>query len=297
MMLGYLLILLGCALLTFGVVYFGQRAFPQTPNVVEDLIYRTLPQTQCAQCGYPGCRPYAAAVAKGEAINRCPPGGEALIQTLASLLNRPASPLASELKAVPVPLIARIQESNCIGCMLCIKACPVDAIIGSQNLMHSVIESECTGCELCLPPCPVDCIDLIEADSPQAVTSMRPKSDEACIFCSACVTACPKSLTPQHLFLAFDQPERSEKLGLSDCIECTLCDQVCPSELPLTESFRRMKDNQRLITQAAETAEATEQRFLRRETRIQTAAATLKMRPKPKDALALIAQIKDSSGS
>ncbi|MDO7572981.1 MAG: RnfABCDGE type electron transport complex subunit B, partial [Pseudomonadales bacterium] len=212
MILGYLMVLLGCALLTFGVVYFGQRAFPQTPNVVEDLIYRTLPQTQCAQCGYPGCRPYAAAVAKGEAINRCPPGGEALIQTLADLLNRPASPLASELKAVPVPLIARIQESNCIGCMLCIKACPVDAIIGSQNLMHTVIESECTGCELCLPPCPVDCIDLIEADSPCDLT-LRPESEEACIFCSDCVTACPKSLTPQHLFLAFDHPERSAELG------------------------------------------------------------------------------------
>ena len=162
--------------------------------------------------------------------------------------------------------------------------------------MHTVIESECTGCELCLPPCPVDCIDLIETDSPCDLT-LRPESEEACIFCSDCVTACPKSLTPQHLFLAFDQPERSAELGLSECIECTLCDQICPSELPLTESFKRMKANQRIIAQAAQTAEATEQRFLRRETRIQTAAATLKMRPKPKDALALIAQIKDGSGS
>ncbi len=296
MILGYLLVLLGCAVITFGVVYFGQRAFPQAPNVVEDLIYRTLPQTQCAQCGYPGCRPYAAAVAKGEAINRCPPGGEPLIQALSDLLNRPISPLASDLKVVTAPLIARIREADCIGCTLCIKACPVDAIIGSQNLMHTVIEAECTGCELCIAPCPVDCIDLIEVPSASAYAT-RPESKEACIFCGDCVAACPKALAPQHLFLAFDQGERSAQLGLSDCIECTLCDQVCPSELPLTETFKRMKANQQRLQQTTAVAEATEQRFLKRESRIQALAATVVVRPKPKDALALIAQLKGAAES
>jgi len=125
-------------------------------------IDQLLPQTQCAQCGYPGCRPYADAIATNEAdINQCPPGGEAGVAALAELLGRPVIPLDPDYGEVKPPLLAIIREDECIGCTLCIKACPVDAIVGAAKLMHTVIADQCTGCELCLPPCPVDCIDLI----------------------------------------------------------------------------------------------------------------------------------------
>jgi electron transport complex protein RnfB len=120
-----------------------------------------LPQTQCTQCGYAGCRPYADAIAAGEAdINQCPPGGEPVIRSLAQLLRRAAKPLNPANGAYRPPQVAVIDEDTCIGCTKCIQACPVDAIVGASKLMHTVIASWCTGCELCLPPCPVDCIVL-----------------------------------------------------------------------------------------------------------------------------------------
>jgi len=129
---------------------------------VVDRIDALLPQTQCAQCNFPGCRPYAEAIASGEAdINQCPPGGEAGIRALADLLGREPMPLNPENGAEKPKTVAVIDEDRCIGCTLCIQACPVDAIVGAAKLMHTVIESECTGCDLCLPPCPVDCIDII----------------------------------------------------------------------------------------------------------------------------------------
>lgn len=130
---------------------------------VVDQINRLLPQTQCGQCGYPGCRPYAEAIAANAAgINQCPPGGEAGIRALADLLGRESLSLDPGYGTEKPPVVARIDESVCIGCTLCIQACPVDAILGTSQQMHTVIEAECTGCELCLPPCPVDCIELIE---------------------------------------------------------------------------------------------------------------------------------------
>ena len=129
---------------------------------VVDQIDALLPQTQCGQCNFPGCRPYAEAIAKGEAeINQCPPGGEAGIKALADLLGIEAMPLNPENGEEKIKTVAVIDEPACIGCTLCIQACPVDAIVGAAKLMHTVIESECTGCELCLPPCPVDCIDMV----------------------------------------------------------------------------------------------------------------------------------------
>ncbi len=121
-----------------------------------------LPQTQCGQCGYPGCKPYATAIANGEAdINQCPPGGDDGIHKLADLLGVDYKPLNEE-HGVPKPKsVAIIDEKTCIGCTLCIQACPVDAILGSAKHMHTIIEKECTGCELCLPPCPVDCIEMV----------------------------------------------------------------------------------------------------------------------------------------
>ena len=121
-----------------------------------------LPQTQCGQCGYAGCRPYATAIAEGRAdINQCPPGGAIGIYALAELLGRNYKPLNPANGVEKPAVVARIVEADCIGCTKCIQACPVDAIVGASKRMHTVIADLCTGCELCLPPCPVDCIELV----------------------------------------------------------------------------------------------------------------------------------------
>jgi electron transport complex protein RnfB len=120
-----------------------------------------LPQTQCTRCGYDGCRPYAEAIAAGQAdIDRCPPGGDEGILALAGLLGRAPIPLDPTCGEALPPRVALIDEAACIGCTKCIQACPVDAIVGASKRMHTVIAAHCTGCELCLPPCPVDCITL-----------------------------------------------------------------------------------------------------------------------------------------
>jgi len=136
---------------------------PSCPSLV-DRIDALLPQTQCTKCGYDGCRPYAQAIAAGEAhINRCPPGGEAGVTQLAQLLGTPVLPLDRE-RGEPGPLkVAVIDEAHCIGCTLCIRACPVDAIVGANKRMHTVLPDLCTGCDLCVPPCPVDCIGMVPA--------------------------------------------------------------------------------------------------------------------------------------
>ena len=160
-------------ILGFGLAFAASRLRVEADPVVER-INRILPQTQCAQCGYPGCRPYAEAIAAGLAdINQCPPGGEAGIRALADLLGREPVPLNPEFGEQKVPAIALIDEEICIGCTLCIQACPVDAILGSAKLMHTVIADECTGCELCIPPCPVDCISLV---APSPVTGQWRRS-------------------------------------------------------------------------------------------------------------------------
>lgn len=137
------------------------RVDPRRVQAIDAL----LPQTQCGKCGYPGCRPYAEAVATGEAINKCPPGGNATLSALAELLRVPLLPLEQPESAARVVFI---REAECIGCTKCIQACPVDAIVGAAKLMHTVIRDECSGCELCLAPCPVDCIDVRLLDDEQA---------------------------------------------------------------------------------------------------------------------------------
>jgi Na+-translocating ferredoxin:NAD+ oxidoreductase subunit B len=125
-----------------------------------------LPQTQCTRCGYAGCSPYAAAIAGGEAaINQCPPGGKATIEALAQLLDRPVLPLNPKNGVEGPLLVAWIDEQRCIGCARCLAPCPVDAIVGAQKYLHTVIADRCTGCELCLPPCPVDCIEMHPASA------------------------------------------------------------------------------------------------------------------------------------
>jgi electron transport complex protein RnfB len=135
--------------------------FKPSGNSLEDQINDILPQTQCGQCGYPGCRPYANAIANEDApINRCPPGGETGIKALAALLDTEPLPLDAEHGEEKPRAIAYIREDECIGCTLCIQACPVDAIMGTSKAMHTVISAECTGCDLCVDPCPVDCIEM-----------------------------------------------------------------------------------------------------------------------------------------
>jgi len=141
---------------------WAARRFRVEGDPVVEQINQILPQTQCGQCGYPGCRPYAEAIASGAAeINQCPPGGSAGIEALASLLGREPLELNPENGQEKPRAVAVIDEQVCIGCTLCIQACPVDAILGAAKQMHTVIAAECTGCDLCLPPCPVDCIEMV----------------------------------------------------------------------------------------------------------------------------------------
>jgi len=159
-----LLILAGLAAACGALLGYAEQRFKAERNhvAVADAINNLLPQTQCGQCGYPGCRPYAEAIAAGEAINKCPPGGAAGIRALATLLDVVPLPLDEEHgEEKAAPLVAFIREDECIGCTKCILACPVDAILGAAKQMHTVISALCTGCDLCVEPCPVDCIDMI----------------------------------------------------------------------------------------------------------------------------------------
>ncbi|NJD31322.1 MAG: electron transport complex subunit RsxB [Gammaproteobacteria bacterium] len=136
------------------------RLRPNADPLVER-IDALLPQTQCGQCRHPGCRPYAEAVARGDAeIDQCPPGGDATVRALAELLGREPRSLDPAFGVTAPRQVAVIDEARCIGCALCLPACPVDAIVGAPRFVHTVIEQQCTGCALCLPPCPVDCIEL-----------------------------------------------------------------------------------------------------------------------------------------
>ncbi|MGH8193209.1 MAG: electron transport complex subunit RsxB [Woeseiaceae bacterium] len=141
---------------------FSSRRLPATSRTLIDRVNDLLPQTQCAQCGYPGCRPYAAAIVDADApINLCPPGGTHTVQRLAELLDREVLPLGVANNDAKTGAVAIIDESLCIGCTYCRDACPVDAISGAHRFMHTVIASECTGCELCVIRCPVDCIRMV----------------------------------------------------------------------------------------------------------------------------------------
>ena len=156
------LAILALCLICGAILGFAAVRFKVEGDPIAEQINALLPQTQCGQCGYPGCKPYAEAIAKGEAdINLCPPGGMEGVQRLADLLGREVKPLDAEEKPKQVAII---DENTCIGCTLCIQACPVDAIIGAAKQLHVIIGQQCTGCELCLPPCPVECIHM------QAVT-------------------------------------------------------------------------------------------------------------------------------
>lgn len=148
----------------FGLILgYAAIRFHVEGDPIADQVDALLPQTQCGQCEFAGCRPYAEAIAAGEAnINQCPPGGEATMLAISDLLGVDPQPLDEETAAANEgPEVAIVIEEHCIGCTLCLQACPVDAILGAAKQIHTVIESECTGCELCIPPCPVACIEMV----------------------------------------------------------------------------------------------------------------------------------------
>jgi Na+-translocating ferredoxin:NAD+ oxidoreductase subunit B len=172
-----------------------------------------LPQTQCTKCGYAGCRPYAEAIAHGDAdINQCPPGGTEGIRELARLLGRAEKSLNPANGSETPRAAALIDEARCIGCMLCIKACPVDAIVGAAKRMHTVLTASCTGCELCLPPCPVDCIDMVELE-----TLAQRGNHHAAVLAAQSVdemAAIARERFGFHEFrVAREQEERSDRLA------------------------------------------------------------------------------------
>jgi electron transport complex protein RnfB len=160
-MLDAVLIMGGLALVIALALILAAGMLPASPVAPAEELSKLLPQTQCGQCGYPGCLPYAQAILDGSAdINQCAPGGDATVTALARTLGRSSKPLNPAFGRLKPAAVAVIDEAACIGCTLCIAACPVDAIVGAQNLVHTVLRADCTGCELCLPPCPVDCIDM-----------------------------------------------------------------------------------------------------------------------------------------
>ena len=217
-----------------------RRRYDAEGNELVDAVEGLLPHTQCAQCGYPGCRPYAEAVVDGAPLDLCPPGGEATFKALQDLLGKyegtaPAEPAAS---------IARVREDECIGCFLCVNACPVDAIVGAAGFMHTVIEGHCTGCELCVGACPVDCIEMrLEPGqlAPPTVTPHNPGLP--CIACDLCTPACPVGILPQDLLWSTRAGDwnAAREGHLDRCIECGRCDAACPSRIPLAETFRNGK--------------------------------------------------------
>lgn len=239
-----LIALLIIAVFAGALLGFAAQKFKVSGNPLVDQINALLPQTQCAQCGYPGCKPYAEAISLGTAINLCPPGGDDTITQLARLLDLEPLALNQENAKAEIPKVAIIREEECIGCTFCIQACPVDAIVGAAQQMHSVIAAECTGCELCEAPCPVDCIDFIPLKTiPLKAFPEKSLIEQACIRCGLCVDACPVDLLPQQLYW-FTQGKAYDKAKehrLMDCIECGLCDAVCPSHIPLVQYYQAAK--------------------------------------------------------
>ncbi len=171
MIIVFTIVILGVMAVAFGgLLGYAAVRFKVEGNPIVDKIEELLPHSQCGKCGYAGCRPYAEAVANNQAdIDLCTPGGERCMRDIAELLDRPIK--VSDALVEKTAMVAVINETTCIGCTLCIQACPVDAILGSAKHMHTVISNECTGCELCLPPCPVECIQMVEI--PETTTTWR----------------------------------------------------------------------------------------------------------------------------
>ncbi len=235
------LLLIAIVGLLAGVAFYLKKRYPENNTPLVTAVDNLLPQTQCAQCGYPGCRPYAEAIVnESAALNLCPPGGEPVTQALQQLMgvSDVAPPERTHLQR------AVIAEAECIGCTLCLPPCPVDAIVGAAGQMHTVLTNECTGCELCIEPCPVDCITMVDIEVPAS----RPdtvKQERACIHCGRCDPVCPVALPVEELLHAANDLNASlddaSAMGLDRCIDCHLCDRACPSNIPLADIFSAAK--------------------------------------------------------
>ncbi len=252
------------------LLWFRARYVEEGSELI-DAVNAVLPQTQCAQCGYPGCRPYAEAVVEGARLDLCPPGGAATFNALQELLGRYEGTPPTQPRAV----IARVREGECIGCFLCVGACPVDAILGAAGFMHTILEDQCTGCELCVPACPVDCIDLVPTLLPTKTASSTTTATSLsaalpCIACSLCTPVCPVDLNPQDLlwFTRAADWNSARDARLVHCIECGQCDAVCPSHIPLAETFRIGKQQLALL-------DATRKRAAQAKARVDARAARL----------------------
>ncbi len=270
------------ALLTFALAQLAlARRYPRDTIPLVDALNAVLPQTQCAQCGYAGCRPYAEAVASGAPLDLCPPGGVSTHAALERIMGQHGgTPPAAE-----PGLLAVIDESECIGCTLCLPACPVDAIVGASGQMHTVILDECTGCELCVAPCPVDCISMVPAPPLPRGRRTAPQLDleaplRACIKCALCEPVCPVDLPVPMLIQSVRQGRREDAAaqGLKDCIECGLCDRACPSGINLAAEFS--SERRALVLAAAEDAarDRFQQRYEAHATRQAAQTATAQAR-------------------
>ena len=282
-----LLIVTGLVAFTALSLVTARRYLDPNGNEVVEELNRLLPQTQCAQCGYPGCRPYAEAMANGAPVTLCPPGGDRTAEKLAEKLGRS---LEQNKVKQPELAIAKIIESECIGCTLCITACPVDAIVGARNQIHTVLNEICTGCELCIPPCPVDCIDL--ESQPKTEYPTFPEEPMACINCGFCIATCPKDLQPHLLYRYRRDSDIADEFRIDDCIECRRCDQVCPSVIPLTDNFRVTKQVRAELEKARAAAQINEVRFLARQTRLNQSINTVVSKPSQRDLESILDQIK-----
>ncbi len=258
------------------LLWFRARYVEEGSELI-DAVNAVLPQTQCAQCGYPGCRPYAEAVVEGARLDLCPPGGAATFNALQELLGRYEGTPPTQPRAV----IARVREGECIGCFLCVGACPVDAILGAAGFMHTILEDQCTGCELCVPACPVDCIDLVPTEASSATTATSLSAELPCIACNLCTPVCPVDLNPQDLlwFTRAGNWNSARDGSLVRCIECGRCDAVCPSHIPLAETFRIGKRQLELLDATRKRAAQAKTRFDARAARLiasQTQAASMR---------------------
>ena len=277
------LVLGGIGLTAAVALWVARRAFAGKEDANADAVViaidAVLPQSQCGQCGYPGCRGYAQAVAAGERLDLCPPGGPGVVAALEGLLGRDADGEVPE----PLDALARIAEADCIGCALCIDACPVDAIAGASKYLHAVIPERCTGCELCIPACPVDCIDLVARS---VVVTDPPAAANAnalpCIGCGRCESACPVDLKPDMLHVAFETG--ATDTSVVDCIECNACTRACPSGIDLVAEFGVLKhrlggerETNRRREAARRHSEARDER-LGRQTREQEARRAARLR-------------------
>ena len=234
-----------------GLLGLVSSRFRAEGHRIAERIDALLPQTQCGQCGYPGCRPYAEAIAAGDAINKCPPGGAAGIGALASLLGVEPLPLNAEHGEESAPCVAFILEDECIGCVKCIQACPVDAIVGAAKQMHTVIAAECTGCDLCVAPCPVDCIEMRPVERPVGSLAQR-RREQPAAPAGAGLIASDRRAEPGAVKTVNPSPPAdpwfTEPAAASACIRCGFCAEVCPAELLPQQLYRfaRAQDHQRL---------------------------------------------------